>query len=343
MSIVVEPRLLQAEGDLSSDEIMAIQTYITDGEYEPALIVDDGEEAMAAVACQKADAVIHVRFSPQMTKFLKDNYQITLGSRLVSINSYSESMPAHPDLAMYGRDAGRYKQVHPIIAETVAASPEELHTIRESLAADYAVLQERYRDDETRYIRRSLAMHSHKVVDLWDSAQDLQLDGNAEEELAETPQWQTSSALNSDQGQRHMLDPWLAYPLAVVSYVAGGAAGFFLTRYIEEHGAYYFTAEQVQPIINIIGFGPSSLCAAFVCMFFANKQRRRAMMIMSLSFCFLATTVIVVRAYVMIGDAIAVMGFGYLEMFFVLLMQCVVGWLLASCCMAFVGLFSRSR
>lgn len=353
MSILVEPRLLQAEGDVSSDEIAAIQSYILEGEYEPAIIVEDGDEALAAVACAKADAIIHVRFSPEMTKFLKDNYQIAVGSRLVSINAYSEAAPAHPDLVMYGREAGRYKQVHPIIAETVAASPEELHEIRESLATDYDVLQERYRDDETRYIRRSQAMQSHKVVDLWDRAQELTLDeAQAEEPVDDSiPQWQTQRATAAAQTSVRLLDPWAAYPLAALLYFIGGILGVMLFYYVATHGIWHYSVKEIDVVLMYIGIGLIVFPAALLPMLFCGRGRRLLMagLILALSY------VILITIYVFLHDLLmeykgmpgsneqAAKDIGEIlpYLFLVYAAQVFGGWLAACALIGFARLFNR--
>ena len=361
--IAVEPRLLQAEDQLSADEILSLEQYVAEGELEPAIVVEDGEEALAAVACQKADAVIHVRFSPAMTRFLKDNYSIEKGSRLIAINNYSEALPKHSDLMEFAQSDAAMSQVHPIIAETVAASPEQLQAVRASMNDAYGRLIDYPRQKETRFIRRATPMQSHKVVDTWEHDHSLQLvdpaelgtDADVVRHTSEKDQqhWQAGdiSDLNN-QAVKVGMNPWIAYPCALICFFVGGVIGLLLMGYVAENGFWKYTPQDAEPILGVLGLSVISFPAFLLPLLFFGGGRRLIMsavlmglaLLLLLPFYKLATDVVAMMAsYEDVKSETTKAVEGAIPYVFLILIAQIFGGLLTACgLIGFARLFNKS-
>lgn len=127
------PNLLTIECTINKKRQDQLTHYLYHGICEPSIVVDDGLEAIAVVQCQKLHTQLCVKFSKKMTAFLKENYHIKKGSPLLAVNTYMSEGETAADL----ENAHSFVNVHPIIAETLAASKTEVLKCHEELGSQY--------------------------------------------------------------------------------------------------------------------------------------------------------------------------------------------------------------
>ena len=159
--ICIEERIERARQEF-------LEKCLYDGKCEPCIVIADGSEALAAVACSQMNSYVYVKFSSQMTSFLKQNYGLKKGSHLLAVNTYQNDGANAADLKLLDKSKSAFVNVRPIIAECLADSKDAILDIHQRLSPDCfknfeALYQQEFTENPKHY-RSSIPIQSNVVL-----------------------------------------------------------------------------------------------------------------------------------------------------------------------------------